>query len=194
MKSIFEQLGGTYHEENGYLIPDLGYPSKKNSPIFAAIILELAYSIWLLYHIPHVSIALIIGRIDSPSLEREYSTLGGTSANTVRITIPSLSIERRLSVNTFWLMPSNDFCNSLNRHGRSSRFRIINNFHLLPINWTVVATGQIGNSSFFIIRHSISNTTLDFNATSIFYCKGKRNSIESAKGKKFVVGYLRNTL
>ncbi len=23
MKSIFEQLGGTYHEENGYFIPDL---------------------------------------------------------------------------------------------------------------------------------------------------------------------------
>ena len=28
MKSIFEQLGGTYHEENGYLIPDLRLPRR----------------------------------------------------------------------------------------------------------------------------------------------------------------------
>ena len=25
-KSLFEQLGGTYHEENGYFIPDLRLP------------------------------------------------------------------------------------------------------------------------------------------------------------------------
>jgi hypothetical protein len=30
-KSLFEQLGGTYHEENGYFIPDLRLPPKKNS-------------------------------------------------------------------------------------------------------------------------------------------------------------------
>ena len=28
MKSLFEQLGGTYHEENGYLIPDLRLPEE----------------------------------------------------------------------------------------------------------------------------------------------------------------------
>ena len=28
LKSIFEQLGGTYHEENRYLIPDLGLPAE----------------------------------------------------------------------------------------------------------------------------------------------------------------------
>ena len=33
MKSIFEQLGGTYHEENGYLIPDLCLPAKEEQPI-----------------------------------------------------------------------------------------------------------------------------------------------------------------
>lgn len=26
MKSLFEQMGGTYHEENGYLIPNLTLP------------------------------------------------------------------------------------------------------------------------------------------------------------------------
>ena len=31
MKSIFEQLGGTYHEENGYLIPDLRLPEGKQT-------------------------------------------------------------------------------------------------------------------------------------------------------------------
>ncbi len=33
MKSIFEQLGGTYHEENGYLIPDLRLPTEEEQPI-----------------------------------------------------------------------------------------------------------------------------------------------------------------
>ena len=28
MKSLYEQSGGTYHEENGYLIPDLTVPTK----------------------------------------------------------------------------------------------------------------------------------------------------------------------
>ena len=28
MKSLYEQLGGTYHEVNGYLIPDLTVPEK----------------------------------------------------------------------------------------------------------------------------------------------------------------------
>ena len=29
MKTIFEQMGGTYHEENGYLIPNLVLPAEK---------------------------------------------------------------------------------------------------------------------------------------------------------------------
>ncbi len=33
MKSIFEQLGGTYHEENGYLIPDLRLPKEEEKEI-----------------------------------------------------------------------------------------------------------------------------------------------------------------
>ena len=33
MKSLFEQLGGTYHEENGYLIPDLRLPTEEEQPI-----------------------------------------------------------------------------------------------------------------------------------------------------------------
>ncbi len=33
MESIFEQLGGTYHEENGYLIPDLRLPDEEEQPI-----------------------------------------------------------------------------------------------------------------------------------------------------------------
>lgn len=32
-KSLFEQLGGTYHEENGYLIPDLRLPDEEEQPI-----------------------------------------------------------------------------------------------------------------------------------------------------------------
>lgn len=33
MKSLFEQLGGTYHEENGYLIPDLRLPKEEEREI-----------------------------------------------------------------------------------------------------------------------------------------------------------------
>lgn len=32
-KSLFEQLGGTYREINGYLIPDLKLPAKEEQPI-----------------------------------------------------------------------------------------------------------------------------------------------------------------
>lgn len=32
-KSIFEEMGGTYHEESGYLIPDLTLSPKEKKPI-----------------------------------------------------------------------------------------------------------------------------------------------------------------
>ena len=32
-KTIFEQMGGTYHEENGYLIPDLTLTPEEEMPI-----------------------------------------------------------------------------------------------------------------------------------------------------------------
>lgn len=32
-KFLFEQLCGTYHEENGYLIPDLRLPAEEEQPI-----------------------------------------------------------------------------------------------------------------------------------------------------------------
>ena len=31
--TIFEQMGGTYHEENGYLIPNLSLPPEEEKPI-----------------------------------------------------------------------------------------------------------------------------------------------------------------
>ncbi len=67
------------------------------------------YSSPCLYSSPHSSIDLMIGRMDSPSSDKAYSTRGGTSGKTVRVIIPSASIERRLSVRTFWLMPSRFF-------------------------------------------------------------------------------------
>ena len=33
IKSLFEQLDGTYHEENGYFIPDLRLPAEEEQPI-----------------------------------------------------------------------------------------------------------------------------------------------------------------
>ena len=33
MKSLFEQMGGTYREENGYLIPNLAFPDEEQVEI-----------------------------------------------------------------------------------------------------------------------------------------------------------------
>ena len=33
MKSLFEQMGGTYHEENGYFIPNLTLPDEEQEKI-----------------------------------------------------------------------------------------------------------------------------------------------------------------
>ena len=45
----------------------------------------------------------IIGRMDSPSSLNAYSTRGGTSGYTVRVMMPSASMERKLSVrNKTW--------------------------------------------------------------------------------------------
>ncbi len=33
MKSLFEEMGGTYHKENGYLIPDFSLPTEEEKPI-----------------------------------------------------------------------------------------------------------------------------------------------------------------
>ena len=81
--------------------------------------------------------------MDSPNSESAYSTRGDTSGYTVRVMMPTASIERRLSVKTFWMILSESCFSSLNRHGRDSRFRMINSFHLVPISTTVVATGQV---------------------------------------------------
>ncbi len=32
-ESLLKQLGGTYHEENGYFIPDLRLPAEEEQPI-----------------------------------------------------------------------------------------------------------------------------------------------------------------
>lgn len=32
-KTIFEEMGGTYHEENGYFIPNLSLPPEEEKPI-----------------------------------------------------------------------------------------------------------------------------------------------------------------
>lgn len=85
-----------------------------------------------------------IGLRDLPKSLSAYSTRGGTSRYTVRVMIPSSSIDLRLSVSTFWLMPSKSFLSSLKRQGLCKRFLIMSNFHLLPIRATVVATGHSG--------------------------------------------------
>lgn len=93
------------------------------------------------------------------------------------------SIERRLSVSTFWLIPSKSFFRSLNRHGRTSRFRMISSFHLLPIIWTVVATGQAGSSS-LVNRYSTSFRMLH-SCYSAAFNNNQEEGVKSIKGSNF---------
>lgn len=44
MKSLFKQMGGTYHEENGYLIPNLTLPIEP----------ELSISVWGQRHLRYI--------------------------------------------------------------------------------------------------------------------------------------------
>ena len=62
---------------------------------------SLYQSIFFLYSAPQFSIDLMIGLMDSPSSLNAYSTRGGTSGYTVRVMMPSASMERKLSVSTF---------------------------------------------------------------------------------------------
>ena len=50
-----------------------------------------------------------------PTSVKEYSTLGGTSGYTFRLTSPSASMLRRLAVSTFWDMLPMDRFRALNR-------------------------------------------------------------------------------
>ena len=44
MKSLFEQMGGTYREENGYLIPNLTLPDEE----------QVEIGIWGMRHLEHI--------------------------------------------------------------------------------------------------------------------------------------------
>ena len=43
-KSIFAEMGGTYHKENGYLIPDLTLPTEE----------EKSIGIWGQWHLRYI--------------------------------------------------------------------------------------------------------------------------------------------
>ena len=63
MKSLYEQLGGTYHEENGYLIPDLRLPDEEEKEIG---ILGQRYLEYLKQHRKGIYINLLTsGRINT---------------------------------------------------------------------------------------------------------------------------------
>ena len=108
---------------------------------------------------------LFIGRIFSPSCVKEYSTRRGISGKTSRLISPSSSICLKFSVSTLALIPSIPNCKYLNLYRPFNSSRRIRGFHLFPIKYTVVATGQAGNSSFFNI---ISSNSLIINSVFLF--------------------------
>lgn len=66
----------------------------------------------------------------------------------------------RLSVSTFCEIPSISLCSSLKRQGRSFKLRMIRSFHFPPIRDTVVATGQIGSSSFVFLLEQVFHLSI----------------------------------
>ena len=101
------------------------------------------------YFSPHAAISFNTGCKDMPVLVSVYSTLGGTSANTLRESSLLSSNSFKLLVSTFWEHPTL-FFNSPKRLVPVNKSRIIRIFHLLPINLSSTATGH-GGKFFFVI-------------------------------------------
>lgn len=94
----------------------------------------------------------ITGSRLKPTSVSAYSTRGGTSGYTVRVSSPDSSIERRLDVSTFWLTPPNARWSCPKRLVPLSNSRTISGLQRLPIRLNVVATGHagkpLGNTAF----------------------------------------------
>ena len=58
MKSLFEQMGGTYREENGYLIPNLTLPEEEQVEIVICVQRRLEY---IKHHRKGFYTSLVIG-------------------------------------------------------------------------------------------------------------------------------------
>src|SRR5687768_1413046 len=86
--------------------------------------------------------ASTIGLSVRPRGASEYSTFGGTCANTFRRTRPSASISRSCWISIFCVHPPTARLSSENRYGRSnSRYRM-RTFHRPPITASVDSAGQ----------------------------------------------------
>ena len=99
-----------------------------------------------LYPSPQFHIESKIGFRLCPKSVNEYSTLGGTSAYTLRLISPFSSISRSCAVNTFCDTLPMDFFYSPKRFVPESKSLRIKTFHLSPISINVVSTGQAGSS------------------------------------------------
>lgn len=87
-----------------------------------------------------------------------YSTRGGTSGYTVRVTYPSSSSVRRVTVSIFCDMSGISRCNSLKRIGPPpalSRVYMTKSDHLSHSRASIFRIGQSGNSASSIVVLSI---------------------------------------
>lgn len=94
---------------------------------------------WLM---DHVSSAFSGPRSVSPAGVSSYSTRGGTSAKTVRVTRPSRSRPRRVCVSIFWEIPATSWQISLKRRGPPARVPTTSTVHLSPIRSSTRRLGQ----------------------------------------------------
>ena len=112
----------------------------------AAIVFSIHQAFFALYSSPQFHIASKTGFKLCPNSVNVYSTRGGTSGKTVRISKPLSSICRSWEVSTFWLTLPMDFFNSPNRFVPDSKSRIMSTFHLSLMSVSVVSTGQAGKA------------------------------------------------
>lgn len=118
------------------------------------IIFPICQAFFALYSSPQSHIASNTGFRLYPNSVKVYSTRGGTSGKTVRISKPLSSICRSWDVSTFWLTLPIDFFNSPNLFVPGSKSRIMSTFHLSLISVSVVSTGQAGKVLASIITSS----------------------------------------
>lgn len=128
--------------------------------------------------------AFMIGRIDFPSSERAYSTLGRDLGINSTGDDP-VGLHRAQAVRQHLLADSLQVFFPFIEPPRTAPagFCMISSFHLLPIIWTVVATGQAWSSS-LVNRYSTSFRMLH-SCYSAAFNNNQEEGVKSIKSSNF---------
>ena len=121
----------------------LSFTDPSFSPLMPYVLLEILEP----FFSPHSYIAIRTLSSDLPSTDRLYSTRGGISWQSFRITSPCSSISRNCLLSVRWVMPHNSRYSWLKRLVSSRSWWMINTFQRPKMTSRVISTGH--DTSFF---------------------------------------------